>query len=203
MSHPFYKWWRFQKLTSSCIDKLYFIITELLFSYWLWRHIVLSRYKIFPMGFWKLYLCLWQKPGGPGLNLSQNLYFPCLMCKIFRDFLSFLWIKQWLTWVFPPLNFKEHTTRTDFSTSPCSRCTFSDNTTYLATSGRGQYLITVAVIVPLQLFFFNFILLYIQAEENMDRRPKLRKWDGEDYDSDPDEGGKANSKFPNVTAHMR
>lgn len=37
----------------------------------------------------------------------------------------------------------------------------------------------------------------------MDRRPKLRKWDGEDYDSDPDEGGKANSKFPNVTDHMR
>ncbi|KAG5039596.1 hypothetical protein AAZX31_05G039000 [Glycine max] len=42
-----------------------------------------------------------------------------------------------------------------------------------------------------------------EAEEDMDRRPKLRKWDGEDYDSDPDEGGKANSKFPNVTAHMR
>lgn len=37
----------------------------------------------------------------------------------------------------------------------------------------------------------------------MDRRPKLRKWDGEDYDSDPDEGGKANSKFSNVNAHMR
>lgn len=110
------------------------------------------------MGFWKLYLCLWQKPGGPGLNLSQNLYFPCLMCKIFRDFLSFLWIKQWLTWVFPPLNFKEHTTRTDFSTSPCSRCTFSDNTTYLTTSGRGQYLITVAVIVPLQ--FSSFCWFY-------------------------------------------
>jgi len=47
------------------------------------------------------------------------------------------------------------------------------------------------------------ILFYIQAEEDMDRRPKLRKWDGEDYDSDPDEGEKANSKFSSVTAHMR
>lgn len=53
------------------------------------------------------------------------------------------------------------------------------------------------------ILFFLLILLCIQAEEDMDRRPKLRKWDGEDYDSDPDEGGKANSKFPNVTAHMR
>ncbi|BAT76047.1 Histone deacetylase [Vigna angularis] len=42
-----------------------------------------------------------------------------------------------------------------------------------------------------------------EAEEGMDRRPKLRKWDGEDYDSDPDEGEKANSKFSSVTAHMR
>ncbi|KAG4932643.1 hypothetical protein JHK87_046645 [Glycine soja] len=42
-----------------------------------------------------------------------------------------------------------------------------------------------------------------EAEENMDRRPKLRKWDGEDYDSDPEEGGKDNSKFSNITAHMR
>jgi len=62
---------------------------------------------------------------------------------------------------------------------------------------------TVTVIVSLPFSSCCLILFFIQAEEDMDRRPKLRKWDGEDYDSEPDEDGMANSKFSNVTAHMR
>ncbi|KAK7278000.1 hypothetical protein RJT34_23021 [Clitoria ternatea] len=42
-----------------------------------------------------------------------------------------------------------------------------------------------------------------EAEEDMDTRPKPRKWNGEDYDSDLDEDDKANSKCSDFTAHMR